>query len=134
MPYAAARDGYFFSSLGRVDAQRHTPAAAILGLCLWSCLLVLSGKYDDLFNLVIFASWILYAMTAAAVLVLRRKRPDLPRPYRTLGYPAVPLVFIAGAAILLASTLVDRRRESLMGMGIMAAGLPFYFYWKGSRK
>ena len=73
-------------------------------------------------------------MTAAAVPVLRRKRPDLPRPYRTLGYPVVPLVFIAGAAILLASTLVDRRRESLMGLAIMAAGLPFYFYWKGSRK
>jgi APA family basic amino acid/polyamine antiporter len=117
-----------------VNAQHHTPAAAILGLCLWSCLLVLSGKYDDLFNLVIFASWILYAMTAAAVLVLRRKRPDMPRPYRTLGYPAVPLVFIAGAAILLASTLVERRRESLMGIGIMAAGLPFYFYWKSNRK
>jgi APA family basic amino acid/polyamine antiporter len=134
VPYAAARDGYFFRSLGQVSPQHHTPAAAILGLCLWSCLLVLSGKYDDLFNLVIFASWILYAMTAAAVLVLRIKRPDLPRPYRTLGYPAVPLVFVAGAAILLASTLVDRRRESLMGLGIMAAGLPFYFYWKSTRK
>jgi basic amino acid/polyamine antiporter, APA family len=134
VPYAAARDGYFFRALGRVNAQHHTPAAAILGLCLWSCLLLLSGKYDDLFNLVIFASWILYAMTAAAVLVLRLKKPGLPRPYRTLGYPVVPLVFVAGAAILLASTLVDRRRESLMGIGIMAAGLPFYFYWKSSRK
>jgi APA family basic amino acid/polyamine antiporter len=134
VPYAAARDGYFFPALGRVNAQHRTPSAAILGLSLWSCLLVLSGKYDDLFNLVIFASWILYAMTAAAVLVLRRKRPDLPRPYRTLGYPAVPLLFVAGAAILLASTLVDRRRESFMGLGIMAAGLPFYFYWKSSRK
>jgi len=134
VPYAAARDGYFFPALGRVNAHHHTPSAAILGLSLWSCLLVLSGKYDDLFNLVIFASWILYAMTAAAVLVLRRKRPDLPRPYRTLGYPAVPLLFVAGAAILLASTVVDRRRESLMGLGIMAAGLPFYFYWKSSRK
>ena len=134
VPYAAARDGYFFPALGRVNAQRHTPAAAILGLCLWSCLLVLSGKYDDLFNLVIFASWILYAMTAAAVLVLRKKRPDLPRPYRTLGYPAVPLLFVAASAILLTSTLIDRRRESLMGLGIMAAGLPFYFYWKSARK
>jgi len=134
VPFAAARDGYFFSSLGRVHTQRHTPAAAIVGLGLWSCLLVLSGKYDDLFNLVIFASWILYAMTAAAVIVLRRKRPDMLRPYRTLGYPAVPILFVAGAAILLASTLLDRRRESLMGIGIMAAGLPFYFYWKRARK
>ena len=133
VPYAAAREGYFFAPLARVNPGHHTPGVSIVALCLWSCLLVLSGKYDDLFNLVIFASWILYAMTAAAVLVLRKTRPDLRRPYRTVGYPIVPVLFILGAAVLLLSTLVDRRRESLMGIGIVAAGLPFYFYWK-SRK
>ena len=91
---------------------------------------MLSGKYDDLFNLVIFASWILYGMTAASVLVLRAKRPDLPRPYRTLGYPVVPLLFVCGAAILIVSTFFDRRRESLMGVGLMILGLPFYLHWK----
>ena len=94
---------------------------------------MLSGKYDDLFNLVIFASWILYGMTAAAVLVLRKKRPDLVRPYRTLGYPVVPILFLIGAAVLLFSTAKERPRESAMGLGLMALGLPFYYYWKRQR-
>jgi APA family basic amino acid/polyamine antiporter len=130
VPYAAAREGYFFAPVGRVNPIHRTPGVSIIILSLWSCLLVLSGKYDDLFNLVIFASWILYGMTAAAVLVLRAKRPDLYRPYRTLGYPVVPLLFVFAAAILLVSTLIDRPRESLIGIGLMAVGLPFYLHWK----
>jgi amino acid transporter len=136
VPYAAARQGYLFRPLGRVHREHRTPSVSIVLLTLWAGLLVLSGRYDDLFNLVIFASWILYGMTAAAVLVLRWKQPDLPRPYRTLGYPFVPLLFIIGAIILLVSTIIDpqHRRESLMGIGLIAAGLPFYFYWKKQRR
>jgi basic amino acid/polyamine antiporter, APA family len=130
VPYAAARDGLFFSAVARVHPEHHTPAVSIVVLSLWSCLLVLSGKYDDLFNLVIFASWILYGMTAASVLVLRKKRPDLYRPYRTIGYPAVPVLFVFGAAILLISTAIQRPRESLMGIGLIAIGLPFYYRWR----
>lgn len=134
VPYAAAREGYFFAPLARVHPEHRTPGVSIVALGLWSCVLVLSGKYDDLFNLVIFASWILYGMTAAAVVVLRVKEPRLPRPYRTVGYPVVPVLFILGAAILIISTLFDRPRESLMGAAIMAVGLPFYFHWKKRRK
>ena len=134
VPYAAAREGYFFAPLARVHPEHRTPGVSIVALGLWSCVLVLSGKYDDLFNLVIFASWILYGMTAAAVVVLRAKEPRLPRPYRTIGYPVVPVLFIVGAAILIISTLFGRPRESLMGVAIMAAGLPFYFHWKKHRK
>ncbi|HLK47638.1 MAG TPA: amino acid permease [Bryobacteraceae bacterium] len=134
VPYAAAREGYFFARMARVDPVHHTPGVSIVGLCLWSCLLVLSGKYDDLFNLVIFASWILYGMTAASVIVLRIKQPALERPYRTMGYPVVPLLFVLGAAILLISTLFDRQRESLLGVGLMALGLPFYFHWKKANR
>ncbi len=130
VPYAAARQGYFFPAVGRVSARRHTPGAAILMLTAWSALLTLSGKFDDLFNLVIFASWILYGMTAAAVIVLRVKRPDLPRPYRILGYPFVPVAFVLGALVLVVSTAIERPRESIMGVGLIAAGLPFYSYWK----
>jgi APA family basic amino acid/polyamine antiporter len=130
VPYAAARDGLFFSAIARVNPKYHTPGVSILVLSGWACLLVLSGKYDDLFNLVIFASWILYGMTAAAVLVLRRKRPELTRPYRTLGYPLVPVLFIIGATILVVSTAYDRPRESAMGIGLIVIGIPFYFYWK----
>jgi basic amino acid/polyamine antiporter, APA family len=133
VPYAAAREGYLFSVLARVHPVHRTPGPSIVGLSLWACLLVLSGKYDDLFNLVIFASWILYGMTAAAVIVLRRKEPNLARPYRTLGYPLVPVLFLLGAGILLISTFFDRKRESLMGIGLMLLGLPFCFYWKNRR-
>ena len=133
VPYAAARDGYFFHAIGYVHPRHHTPGVSIIVLNLWACLLVLSGKYDDLFNLVIFASWILYGMTAAAVLVLRKKRPELVRPYRTLGYPVVPILFLIGAGILLFSTALERPRESVMGLGLMALGLPFYYYWKRQR-
>ena len=134
VPYAAARQGYFFSAIGRVSPKYHTPGVSILALSAWASLLVLSGKYDDLFNLVIFASWILYGMTAAAVLVLRKKRPDLYRPYHTLGYPLVPVLFVLGASILLVSTLFDRPRESFMGIGLILLGLPFYFYWRKRRR
>ena len=132
VPYAAARQGYLFHPLARVHPQWRTPQVSILALSGWAAVLVLSGRYDDLFNLVIFASWILYGMTAAAVLVLRWKQPGLERPYRTIGYPFVPILFVLGAVILLISTLVDpqHRRESLMGIGLIAVGLPFYFYWK----
>jgi len=133
VPYAAARQGYFFSAIGRVSPKYHTPGVSILALSAWASLLVLSGNYDDLFNLVIFASWILYGMTAAAVLVLRKKRPDLYRPYRTFGYPYVPVLFILGASVLLFSTLFDRPRESFMGIGLILAGLPFYYYWRRRR-
>jgi APA family basic amino acid/polyamine antiporter len=130
VPYAAARDGYFFGPIGRVHPRYHTPGVSILALSAWSALLVLSGRYEQLFTYVIFASWILYGMTTAAVLVLRRKRPDLARPYRTLGYPAVPVLFVLVALVLILSTLMDSPRESLMGIGLIVLGLPFYFYWK----
>ncbi len=133
VPYAAARDGYFFRAIERVHPRYHTPSVSILALSAWAALLVLSGRYDQLFTYVIFASWILYGMTTAAVIVLRRKRPDLPRPYRTIGYPWVPAVFVMVAAVLVLSTLIDSPRESLMGIALIILGLPFYFYWKNKR-
>lgn len=130
VPYAAARDGLFFRSIAWVNPRYHTPGVCIWVMSLWAGLLVLSGKYDDLFNLVIFASWILYGMTAAAVVVLRFKRPDLPRPYRTVGYPLIPVLFVLGASTLLVRTAIDKPIESAKGIGLIVAGLPFYFYWK----
>ncbi len=133
VPYAAAREGYFFPAIARVSPKYRTPGVAILALCAWAAVLALSGKFDDLFNLVIFASWILYGMTAAAVLVLRKKRPDLPRPYRTLGYPVVPILFILASLVLVCATAVQRPRESAIGICLIVLGLPFYFYWKRRR-
>jgi APA family basic amino acid/polyamine antiporter len=133
VPYAAARDGYFFRPIARVNAQYRTPGVSILSLSVWAALLVLSGTYDQLFTYVIFASWLLYGMTTASVIVLRKKRPDLPRPYLTLGYPAVPVLFVAIAICLVISTLFDSPRESLMGLALIFAGLPFYFHWRKQR-
>lgn len=130
VPYAMARDGLFFKPTAFVHRKFRTPGVAIWALSLWSCVLVLSGRYDDLFTLVIFSSWILYAMTAASVIVLRRRRPDLPRPYKVAGYPLVPTLFVLVAIVLLGSTFARSPRESLLGLGLILVGIPFYFYWK----
>ncbi|MCC6292670.1 MAG: amino acid permease [Bryobacterales bacterium] len=130
VPYAMACDGLFFRKAATVHSEYRTPSVSILLLSSWSALLVLSGRYDQLFTYVIFASWILYAMATASVIVLRRKRPDLPRPYRTLGYPVVPVLFVLVAGALILSTLRDSPRESMLGLVLIFAGLPFYFYWK----
>jgi amino acid transporter len=131
VPYAAARDGLFFRSAARVHPEFHTPGISILMLTGWSSVLVLSGKYDELFDFVIFGSWILYGMAAASVFVLRRTRPDMIRPWKTLGYPFVPLLFLVGAAMLEVSTLWTKPKESVAGIVLILLGLPFYFYWRG---
>jgi APA family basic amino acid/polyamine antiporter len=130
VPYAMARDGLFFRAAAKVHPEFRTPGNSMIMLCIWSCVVVLSGWFDDLYNFVIFGSWILYLMTAASVFVLRIKRPDLPRPYRVIGYPILPMCFVAVAALLLWNTLQTRPRESLMGLGLMALGVPCYFFWK----
>ncbi len=130
VPYAMARDGLFFRSAAAVSPQYHTPGRSIILLCLWSCVVVLSGWFDDLYNFVIFGSWILYLLTALSVFVLRKKQPNLPRPYRIIGYPLVPMLFVLVAGFLLVSTLQTRPRESLMGLVLMVLSVPFYFFWK----
>ena len=91
---------------------------------------MLTGRYEELYTLVIFPSWILYAMATASVIVLRKTRPDLPRPYKTIGYPVVPVLFVLVAVALILSTLFKSPRESILGLGIIAAGLPFYWRWR----
>jgi APA family basic amino acid/polyamine antiporter len=133
VPYAMAHDGYFFPSIASVHPKFRTPGVSMIVLSAWSCVLILSGWYEQLYNFVIFGSWILYAMTAASVFVLRRKRPDMHRPYRVAGYPVVPALFVLVAAVLLFSTLQHSPRESLMGLAFMASGIPLYFYFRAKR-
>jgi APA family basic amino acid/polyamine antiporter len=130
IPYALARDGFFFKPYANISPKYHTPGVALILLSVWSAVLVLSGRYEQLYTLVIFPSWILYAMATASVIVLRKKRPDLPRPYKTIGYPVVPVLFVLVACALIISTLLESPRESMLGLAIILAGLPFYFYWK----
>lgn len=133
VPYAMARDGYFFRHIARVHPVFRTPSASILLLGVWSSLLVLSGHYSDLYNMVIFPSWILYGMTAASVIVLRRKNPALPRPYRTWGYPWVPLAFVGVTILLLYQTLISAPRASAIGLVVIILGVPFFLYWNRRR-
>jgi APA family basic amino acid/polyamine antiporter len=130
VPYALARDGYFFRRFSAVHEKHATPGFSILALSLWSAVLVLSGRYDQLVTLVIFPSWILYGMATAAVIVLRRKMPAAERPYKALGYPVVPCLFVLVAAFLTLQTLLNSARESLLGLGLILCGLPFYLHWK----
>jgi APA family basic amino acid/polyamine antiporter len=130
VPFAMAADGRFFRSVGRVHPVHGTPSRSILLLTLWASVLVFSGRYDQLFTYVIFASWILYGMSGAAVIVLRYRQPNLARPYRTLGYPLVPLLFVFGALCVVVSTLIHSPRESIMGLVLIFSGVPFYFHWK----
>jgi basic amino acid/polyamine antiporter, APA family len=130
VPYAMASDGLFFRRVAQVHPVYRTPGVSILALCGWAALLVLSGRFEELYTYVMFASWILYGMTGIAVLVLRRQRPEMARPYKTLGYPWVPVLFVLGAAAVVWFTLLHSPRESLLGLGIILAGLPFYFHWR----
>jgi len=129
VPFAMARDGLFWRSIGDVHPEHRTPGKSIFLLSGWSAVLLLSGQYDNLYTCVIFSSWILYGMATASVLVLRRTHPDLPRPYRTLGYPFTPLVFVLVAALLILYTLRDSPRESMLGLVLIAIGIPFYRHW-----
>jgi APA family basic amino acid/polyamine antiporter len=134
VPYAMARRGYFFAAMGRVHPKFHTPGASVILFAVWSSVLLLSGRFEDLYRMVIFTEWIFYGMTAAAVLVLRRRRPEMNRPYRVLGYPLVPILFVLVSIALLYSTLMTSPRESGIGLALIVAGLPFYYHWKGTAK
>jgi APA family basic amino acid/polyamine antiporter len=134
VPFAMARDGVFFPSMARLSPRTHVPVSAIVVQAVWSCLLALSGTYDQLTDYVIFASWIFYGLVTSAVFVLRRKLKDAPRPYRTLGYPLVPLLFVMTAAWLVVNTLAHRPVESVAGLALIAAGLPFYVHFRRQRR
>jgi APA family basic amino acid/polyamine antiporter len=127
--FAMAVDGLFFPSAKRVHPKYRTPHLAIVGLTGWSAVLALSGTYEQLFTYVIFASLIFNVATGVALFRLRRTMPDRHRPYRTWGYPWVPLVFVTGATAFVLNTLVERPFESLAGLGLLAIGLPVYFFW-----
>ena len=124
LPMAA--DGLFFRSLAAVHPRFRTPVRSLWVQSGWAAVLALSGTYEQLYTYVVFASVVFHAAIAAAVFVFRRRRPDLPRPYRTWGYPVVPALFILACLLLIGNTLVESPRESLAGLGLLALGLPAY--------
>ncbi len=125
-----AQDGLFFARLAEIHPRFQTPGACLIGQGLWAVALTFSGSYEQLYTYVVFAVVMFHAMTGAAIFVLRRSEPDRPRPYRTWGYPWVPLVFIASSVALVVNTLVEKPLESGIGLFLMLLGLPAYAHWR----
>ena len=131
--FAMAQDGVFFRRLAQVHPRFGTPAVAIVTGTAWAMFLTLTGTFEQLFTYVIFASWLFAALAAASIFVLRRRRPDLPRPFRVPGYPITPALFVAAAAAIVLNTIIARPVQGLAGVGIVLAGTPAYLFWKRRR-
>jgi len=128
--FAQARDGLFFRKIGDVHPRFQTPSISILVQGIVTAVLAVSGSYEKLFSYVTFVAWVFYGLTVTGVLVLRRKYPDLPRPYKMWGYPVTPVLFAAIAFGFVINTLVTTPGPSLKGIAIVASGVPVYYVWK----
>ncbi|HUJ31993.1 MAG TPA: amino acid permease [Candidatus Acidoferrum sp.] len=132
--YAMARDGRFFRVVRGVNPRFRTPVRALIFQSIIASVLALTGTFEDLYSLYVFTVWIFYGLETYAVIRLRMKEPNLPRPYRTWGYPVVPILFIIGALALTINIWIQRPLPSTMGLGIMLVGLIFYRHWRGQPK
>jgi APA family basic amino acid/polyamine antiporter len=128
--YAMSHDGLFFKSVSGVDPRHHTPKAALWVQALWTCLLALSGTYSNLLDYVIFAAVLFYFLAAIAMFRLRRTRPDAERPYRVVGYPWMPALYLVAMGALMVDLLVKKPLYTWPGLIIVLIGIPVYFVWK----
>jgi APA family basic amino acid/polyamine antiporter len=126
--FAMARDGVFLPAAAKVHERYRTPHVAIVALSAWAAVLALSGTYEQLFTYVMFSSILLHMIGAIGLFRLRRTRPEHPRPYQVWGYPFVPALFILASSAFVVNTLIERPRESFAGLGLLAIGLPVYWY------
>jgi amino acid transporter len=130
IPYAMARDGAFFPFAARLHATFRTPSGSLIFLGSIAALLALSGTYEELYSLFVFAVWIFFALTAIGLLRLRKKEPNLSRPYRAWGYPWTPLIFLIAAIALTVNLWIVRPVRSSLGLAVILAGIPFFYRWK----
>ena len=129
IPYAMARDGLFFRPLARLSPHTRVPIAALLAQGVWAIILVLSGSYDTLTDYAIFAVLIFVALATASVFIGRPASADTEHTYRTWGYPVTPVLFLLVAGWIVVNTFIATPGRALAGIGLMALGLPFYWYW-----
>ena len=130
IPYAMARDGVFFQFARRMHPAFRTPSGALLFLGSAATLLALTGTFEELYSLFVFAVWIFFALMAIALILLRLKEPGLPRPYRVWGYPWTPLIFLSAAVALTVNLWMIRPVRSSLGLVVILSGIPFYYRWK----
>jgi basic amino acid/polyamine antiporter, APA family len=128
--YAMARDKLFFRRAATLDARTHAPVFSLAVQCVWAVLLTLSGSYSDLLDYVIFAVLLFYILTIAGLFVLRRTRPELDRPYRAIGYPVLPALYIGAAGLIEILLLLYKPNYTWPGLIIVLLGLPVYFLWQ----
>ncbi len=135
VPFAMARDGYFFRAMAEVHPRFRTPSVAIVAQCsLAVILLVLGGSFRQFFSLAIFAEWLFYLIAGSTVFVFRRREPLADRPYRVWGYPVVPALFVAVSAVLLYYTFTDNLKSSVGGCAVILAGVPVFYYFARRRR
>ena len=127
--YAMAKEGMFFKSMMKLNSS-HVPSNVLWIQCIWACLLVFSGSFDQLTDMVIFAVFIFYGCTAFGVFILRKTMPDAHRPYKVWGYPFVPAIFILFCIGLLLNTFITQPREAIFGLVLVLSGVPMFFFFK----
>lgn len=130
IPYAMARDRVFFQFAGRVHPRFSTPTGALLFLGAVATVLALTGTFEELYSLFVFAVWIFFALTGIALLRLRRIEPNLARPYKAWGYPLTPLIFVVAAIALTVNLWMVRPVRSTLGLAVILLGIPFYYRWR----
>ena len=130
--YAMAKDKLFFSKAADVHPKFHTPGNAIMIQGLWASVLALSGTFEEIITLVVFVNFMMWIAASSTVFVLRKKQPELERPYKVWGYPYVPAFFILFSSAIMINTFFDSPQQSLMGIGLTLLGIPAYLYWKKS--
>jgi len=131
--FAMAKEGLFFSKMAKVNSAK-VPGNALWYQGIWASILVLSGTFDQLTDMLIFAAFIFYGATAFGVFILRKKMPDAPRPYKVWGYPIVPAIFVIFCIFLIANTIIARPREAGIGLALILLGIPFYYRFQRKNK
>ena len=127
--YAMASDGLFFKRVAKISPRRHTPAFSLILQAIWASVLVLSGTYNDLLDYVIFAALLFYVLTVCGLFVLRKKRPDLERPYKAWGYPVLPGLYVLMASLVMLDLLFVKPRFTWPGLIIALTGVPVFYFW-----
>ena len=128
--YAMAKDHLFFSSAANIHPKFNTPSNAIIIQGFWAAILTLTGTFEELITLVVFVNVIMWIAASSTVFVLRKKQPNLERPYKVWGYPYVPAFFILFSSAIMVNTFIESPEQSLMGLGLTLLGIPAYLYWK----
>jgi APA family basic amino acid/polyamine antiporter len=127
IPYALAKDGMIIKSLAHVSPRTHVPVRALMVQMFWACVVALSGSYDTITDYAIFALTLFYILVAGSIFVFRKRMPEAERPYRTWGYPIVPIVFLIVSVGLILQTIVNTPRQSAIGLGLILLGVPVYW-------